>query len=158
MMIVGLGADHAGFPLKEDLKAWLIDHGYDVVDFGTQSTDSVDYPDYAEAVGSAVVTGKATCGVLVCGTGIGMSCAANRHHGVRAAVCTESYAARMTREHNDANVLALGARITAREAAIEILETWLGAKFQEGRHARRVDKIVALDRARSQESPDEQAR
>ena len=131
MTVVGLGADHAGFPLKEDLKAWLITHGYDVVDLGTQSTESVDYPDYAAAVGSAVVAGKATCGVLVCGTGIGMAMAANKLAGVRAA---------------------------AREAAIEIVETWLGAKFQGGRHARRVDKIVALDRARGQESPDEQAR
>ena len=158
MTIVGLGADHAGFPLKEDLKAWLIDHGYDVVDLGTQSTESVDYPDYAAAVGSAVVAGKATCGVLVCGTGIGMAMAANKLAGVRAAACTDAFGARMSREHNDANILALGARVTAREAAIEILETWLGAKFQEGRHARRVDKIVALDRARGQESPDEQAR
>ena len=158
MMVVALGADHAGFPLKEDLKAWLIDHGCDVVDFGTQSTESVDYPDYAAAVGVAVVTGKATCGVLVCGTGIGMAMAANKLAGVRAAACTDAFSARMSREHNDANVLALGARITAREAATEILETWLRAKFQEGRHARRVDKIIALDRARSQESLDEQAR
>ena len=158
MTIVGLGADHAGFALKEDLKAWLIDHGHDVVDFGTQSTESVDYPDYAVAVGAAVVARKATCGVLVCGTGIGMAMAANKLAGVRAAACTDAFSARMSREHNDANVLALGARITAREAAIEILETWLHAKFQEGRHARRVDKIVALDRARSQESLDEQAR
>src|SRR6185436_18068996 len=140
MTIVGLGADHAGFPLKEDLKAWLIDHGYDVVDFGAQSTESVDYPDYAVAVGTAVVTGKATCGVLVCGTGIGMAMAANKLAGVRAAACSDAFSARMSREHNDANVLALGAR------------------FQEGRHARRVDKIAALDRARSQELPDEQAR
>ena len=158
MTIVGLGADHAGFPLKEDLKAWLIGHGYDVVDLGTQSTESVDYPDYAAAVGSAVVAGKATSGVLVCGTGIGMAMAANKLAGVRAAACTDAFGARMSREHNDANILALGARVTAREAAIEILETWLGAKFQEGLHARRVDKIVALDRARSRESPDDQAR
>src|SRR4029450_12072840 len=158
MTIVSLGADHAGFPLKEDLKAWLIDHGYDVVDFGTQSTHPVHSPAHAPAVGSAVVAGKATCGVLVCGTGIGMAMAANKLAGVRAAACTDAFSARMSREHNDANILALGARIAAGEAAIEILETWLGAKFQEGRHARRVDKIVALDRARGQEWPDEQAR
>ena len=96
MTIVGLGADHAGFPLKEDLKAWLIDHGYDVVDFGAQSTESVDYPDYAEAVGAAVVTGKATCGVLVCGTGIGMAMAANKLAGVRAAACSDAFSARMS--------------------------------------------------------------
>jgi len=93
MTIVGLGADHAGFPLKEDLKAWLIARGYDVVDLGTQSTESVDYPDYAAAVGSAVTTGKADCGVLVCGTGIGMAMAANKVSGVRAAACSDAYTA-----------------------------------------------------------------
>ena len=158
MTVVGLGADHAGFPLKEDLKAWLITGGYDVVDFGTQSAESVDYPDYAAAVGSAVTAGKADCGVLVCGTGIGMAIAANKLPGIRAAACSDAYTARMSREHNDANILALGARITGRDAAIEILETWLAATFAGGRHARRVDKIVALDRGRGQETPDAQAR
>ena len=158
MAVVGLGADHAGFPLKEDLKAWLITRGYDVVDFGTQSADAVDYPDYAVAVGSAVTAGKADCGVLVCGTGIGMAIAANKLPGIRAAACSDAYTARMSREHNDANILALGARITGRDAAIEILETWLAATFAGGRHARRVDKIVALDRGRGQETPDTQAR
>ena len=158
MAVVGLGADHAGFPLKEDLKAWLITRGYDVVDFGTQSADAVDYPDYAAAVASAVTAGKADFGVLVCGTGIGMAIAANKLPGIRAAACSDAYTARMSREHNDANILALGARITGRDAAIEILETWLAATFASGRHARRVDKIVALDRGRGQETPDTQAR
>ena len=158
MAVVGLGADHAGFPLKEDLKAWLITRGYDVVDFGTQSADAVDYPDYAAAVASAVTAGKADFGVLVCGTGIGMAIAANKLPGIRAAACSDAYTARMSREHNDANILALGARITGRDAAIEILETWLAATFAGGRHARRVDKIVALDRGRGQETPDTQAR
>ena len=158
MTVVGLGADHAGFPLKEDLKAWLITGGFDVVDFGTQSAESVDYPDYAAAVGSAVTAGKADCGVLVCGTGIGMAIAANKLPGIRAAACSDAYTARMSREHNDANILALGARITGRDASIEILETWLAATFAGGRHARRVDKIVALDRVRGQEAPDAQAR
>jgi len=158
MAVVGLGADHAGFPLKEDLKAWLITRGYDVVDFGTQSADAVDYPDYAAAVASAVTAGKADFGVLVCGTGIGMAIAANKLPGIRAAACSDAYTARMSREHNDANILALGARITGRDAAIEILETWLAAAFAGGRHARRVDKIVALDRGRGQETPDTQAR
>ena len=158
MAVVGLGADHAGFPLKEDLKAWLITRGYDVVDFGTQSADAVDYPDYAAAVASAVTAGKADFGVLVCGTGIGMAIAANKLPGIRAAACSEAYTARMSREHNDANILALGARITGRDAAIEILETWLAAAFAGGRHARRVDKIVALDRGRGQETSDAQAR
>src|SRR5438128_2694543 len=155
MILVALGADHAGFPLKEDLKAWLTSRGHDVVDLGTHSTESVDYPDFAVGVGGAVTAGKADCGVLVCGTGIGMAMAANKVSGVRAAACSDAYTARMSREHNDANILALGARITGRDAAIEILETWLEAEFAGGRHARRVDKIVELDRARGQETPDD---
>jgi ribose 5-phosphate isomerase B len=150
MTAIALGADHAGFPLKEDLKAWLIARGYDVVDFGTQSPESVDYPDFAALVAGAVTTGKASRGVLVCGSGIGMAIAANKVAGVRAAACTDAYTARLSREHNDANVLTLGARITARDAAVEILETWLGAEFAGGRHARRVEKLGALDRARGE--------
>jgi ribose 5-phosphate isomerase B len=150
MTAIALGADHAGFPLKEDLKAWLIARGYDVVDFGTQSPESVDYPDFAALVAGAITTGKASRGVLVCGSGIGMAIAANKVAGVRAAACTDAYTARLSREHNDANVLALGARITARDAAVEILETWLGAEFAGGRHARRVEKLGALDRARGE--------
>jgi ribose 5-phosphate isomerase B len=154
MTAVALGADHAGFPLKEDLKTWLISRGYDVVDLGTQSAESVDYPDFAVEVGNAVTAGKADRGVLVCGTGIGMAMAANKVPGVRAAACSDAYTARMSREHNDANILALGARITSREAAIEILELWLGAEFAGGRHARRVDKIGALDHMREPEPRD----
>ena len=147
MTVVALGADHAGFPLKEDLKTWLITHGYYVVDLGTQSAESVDYPDFSVGVGSAITAGKADRGVLVCGTGIGMAMAANKVPGIRAAACTDAFAARMSREHNDANVLALGARITARDAAIEILDIWLEAEFAGGRHARRT-----RPRARSRES------
>ena len=158
MLVVALGADHAGFPLKEDLKTWLISRGYDVVDLGTQSAESVDYPDFAVAVGGAITAGKADRGVLVCGTGIGMAMAANKVPGVRAAACSDAFTARMSREHNDANILALGARITSREAAIEILEIWLGATFAGGRHARRVDKIVALDDVREREPRDAPAR
>ena len=151
MTVVALGADHAGFPLKEDLKGWLISGGYDVVDLGTQSAESVDYPDFAVAVAGAVTVGKADRGVLVCGTGLGMALAAHKVPGVRAAACSDAFSARMSREHNDANILALGARITAREAAIEILEIWLGAEFAGGRHARRVEKIDALDQMKGQE-------
>jgi ribose 5-phosphate isomerase B len=157
-VVVALGADHAGFPLKEDLKTWLIARGYDVVDLGTQSAESVDYPDFAVGVGGAITAGKADRDVLVCGTGIGMAMAANKVPGVRAAACSDAFTARMSREHNDANVLALGARITSREAAIEILETWLGAEFAGGRHARRVEKIVALDDVREREPRDAPAR
>jgi ribose 5-phosphate isomerase B len=146
MTAIALGADHAGFPLKEDLKSWLIGRGYEVVDCGTQSTESVDYPDYAAAVAGAVTAGKAGRGVLVCGSGIGMAIAANKVPGIRAAACTDAYTARLAREHNDTNVLALGARITARDSAIEILEAWLAAAFAGGRHAQRVDKVVAIER------------
>ena len=150
MPTIALGADHAGFPLKEDLKAWLIGRGYDVVDCGTQSPEPVDYPDFAALVASAVTTGKASRGVLVCGSGLGMAMAANKVAGIRAAACADAYTARLSREHNDANVLALGARITARDAAVEILETWLDAAFAAGRHAPRVAKLGALDRARGE--------
>ncbi|MGH7304477.1 MAG: ribose 5-phosphate isomerase B [Candidatus Rokuibacteriota bacterium] len=158
MTVVALGSDHAGFPLKEDIKSWLIGSGYDVVDLGTQSAESVDYPDFAVGVAGAVTAGKVDRGVLVCGTGIGMAMAANKVPGARAAACSDAYTARMSREHNDANILALGARITSREAAIEILEIWLGAEFAGGRHARRVEKIVALDHVREQELGDAPAR
>ena len=150
MRAIALGADHAGFPLKEHLKAWLIEQGYEVVDCGTQSSESVDYPDYAAAVAGAVMAGKADRGVLVCGTGLGMAIAANKVPGIRAAACTDAYIARLSREHNDANVLALGARITAREAAVEILATWLATEFAGGRHALRVEKLAALDRRKEQ--------
>jgi len=146
MQAIALGADHAGFPLKEELKSWLIERGYEVVDCGTQSAESVDYPDYAAAVAGAVTAGKAGRGVLVCGTGLGMAMAANKVPGIRAAACTDVYTARLSREHNDANVLALGARITARDSAIEILESWLAAEFAGGRHARRMAKLAAIER------------
>jgi RpiB/LacA/LacB family sugar-phosphate isomerase len=148
MSPVALGADHAGYALKEELKSWLLTRGHEVVDCGTESTGSVDYPDYAVRVGSVVASGEAARGVLVCGTGVGMAIAANKIPGVRAAACADAYTARLAREHNDANVLALGARVTARDAAVEILAAWLGAEFAGGRHARRVAKLAELDRER----------
>lgn len=143
---VALGADHAGFELKEALKAWLIDQAGEVVDLGTHSPEPVDYPDYAEAVAKAVADGKAERGVLVCGTGIGMAIAANKVPGVRAAVCGDLWAARMSREHNDANVLCLGGRLTGREVAIDILRMWLATPFGGGRHERRLGKIAIVER------------
>jgi ribose 5-phosphate isomerase B len=148
MSVIALGADHAGFPLKEDLKAWLIEQGHQVIDFGTHSPESVDYPDYATQVAESVAAAKADRGVLVCGTGIGMAMTANKIAGIRAALCGDAFTARMSREHNDANVLTMGARLTAREAAIEILGTWLQTEFAGGRHARRVEKIAQLERTR----------
>ncbi len=148
MSVIALGADHAGFTLKEDLKAWLIEHGHQVIDFGTHSPESVDYPDYAGQVAESVAAAKAERGVLVCGTGIGMAMTANKLPGIRAAACGDTFTARMSREHNDANILAIGARLTARETAVEILKTWLETPFAGGRHARRVAKIAELERAR----------
>jgi len=147
MTVIALGADHAVFPLKEDLKAWLTTRGHRILDVGTDSLDAVDYPDDALLVAEAVTIGAAARGVLVCGTGIGMAVASNKVPGVRAAACADTHAARMSREHNAANVLALGGRVTGREAAIAILQTGLGTDFGGGRHARRVEKLAALERA-----------
>ncbi len=146
MLSVALGADHAGWELKEALKAWLMDAGYQVLDFGTHGPDSVDYPDYALQVAEAVTVGKVERGVLVCGTGIGMTIAANKVPGIRAALCGDVFTARMSREHNDANVLALAGRLTGRETGLEILRAWLDTQFAGGRHARRVDKIGEMER------------
>jgi ribose 5-phosphate isomerase B len=143
--MIALGADHAGWELKEEIKAWLLERNVELLDFGTHSPDSVDYPDYAAQVGEAVAAGKAERGVLVCGTGIGMAMAANKVPGVRAAFCPDLFTARMSREHNDANVLALGGRLMGRELALEIVEMWLRAEFQGGRHARRVGKVTELE-------------
>jgi ribose 5-phosphate isomerase B len=142
--MIALGADHAGWQLKEEIKAWLLDRNAELLDVGTHSPDPVDYPDYAEQVAEAVAAGKVARGVLVCGTGIGMAMAANKVPGVRAAFCPDLFTARMSREHNDANVLALGGRLTGRELALEIVEMWLRADFQGGRHARRVGKLIEI--------------
>ncbi len=148
-MKVALGSDHAGFGLKEGLKETLRALGVEVQDLGTHDEASVDYVDYARQVAEAVARGSADRGIAICGTGIGTSIAANKVPGVRAALCHESFTARMSREHNDANVLCLGARVIGRELAAEIVRVFLASDFAGGRHARRVEKIVALDRART---------
>ena len=142
--MIALGADHAGFEVKEKIKALLNSMGMEFQDFGTNSTESTDYPDYAHKVAEAVSSGKAERAILVCGTGIGMSIVANKHNGVRAAVVESVNAAKLAREHNDANVLALGARITPWEQALEIIKTFLSTRFEGGRHQRRVEKIHTL--------------
>ena len=138
-----IGADHAGFDLKERLKAELIELGYDPVDVGTHSTEAVDYPDYAKQVAEQVSNGTAARGVLMCGTGLGMSYAANRFSGVRAALAWTPEIAELSRRHNDANVLVLPARFIEEETGIEILRRWLAVPFDGGRHVRRVAKIEA---------------
>jgi ribose 5-phosphate isomerase B len=150
---IALGADHAGFELKEALKAWLIDESYQVLDYGTHSPEPVDYPDYAAQVAEAVANQKVERGLLVCGTGIGMAMTANKVPGVRAALCSDLYTARMSREHNDANVLTLGGRLMGPDMARDILRMWLETAFAGGRHQRRVDKIADLERHRAATRP-----
>ncbi len=137
-MRIALGADHAGFALKEHLKSRLIEKGHEIEDLGTHSEASTDYPDYAARVAEAVSGGAADRGILVCGSGIGMAMAANRCRGVRAVATGDLYSARLSREHNDANVLALGSRLVAPPLAEELVEVFLATAFAGGRHARRV--------------------
>jgi ribose 5-phosphate isomerase B len=140
-----IASDHAGFELKGKLEQALGTLGYDVEDLGTNSTDSTDYADYAHALAQKVSDGEAQRGVLLCGTGLGMSYAANRHPHVRAAVAWSPEVAKLAREHNDANVLVLPARFVTDEQGVEILKTWLDTAFEGGRHARRVEKIELKD-------------
>jgi ribose 5-phosphate isomerase B len=145
-MRISIGADHAGFQLKDKIRQRLAEQGIEVDDRGTNSPDSVDYPDYARAVGERVAQGLADAGVLICGTGIGMSIAANKVPGIRAANADSELAAQLSREHNDANVLTLGARLLDDASAFRVLEAWLHASFAGGRHQRRIDKITELER------------
>jgi len=140
-MRIVLGADHAGLELKERLRAALAAAGHAVADLGTHSADATDYPDWAHRVADEVAAGRAERGVLVCGTGVGMAMAANRHRGVRAAACNDLFSVRLARAHNDANVLALGARIVAPALAEAILAVFLETAFEGGRHERRVAKL-----------------
>jgi ribose 5-phosphate isomerase B len=139
---IAVASDHAGFDLKEVLKRDLQEAGLDVLDLGTHSTASVDYPDFGRAMAEAIATGKAERGVLVCGTGIGISIAANRNPKVRAAVAHDVTSARLTREHNDANVIAFGQRLVGTEVAREALKVFLKTSFEGGRHANRVAKLA----------------
>lgn len=146
-MRVAIGADHAGFQLKEHLKRTLASFGHEVEDFGTTSEASVDYPPIAAAVARAVVRGRADRGVILGGSGQGEQMAANKVHGVRAALCNDLYTARMSRLHNDANVLTMGGRVVAAGLADEILKLWLETAFEGGRHRRRVDQIAEIEKA-----------
>ena len=137
-MKIAIGCDHGGIGLKQEIQALLLEEGHEVDDEGCYSAESVDYPDFANAVCRKVIDGECERGILVCGTGIGMSMAANRHEQIRAALCHELYTARMSREHNDANVLCLGARVTGPGLAVEIVRTWLSTLFAGGRHQRRI--------------------
>lgn len=144
-MNIGIANDHSGIEMKQEITAFLQERGHEVVNFGTDKNESCDYPIYGEKVGRAVAAGEVDRGILICGTGLGISLAANKVHGVRAVVCSEPCTARLSRQHNDANVLAFGARIVGLELAKMIVETWLAAEFEGGRHKRRVDMIMEIE-------------
>jgi len=151
-MRIALGADHAGYELKDKIKLHLQRKGFEVYDDGTNSGESVDYPDYARRVGEDVSRERADMGILVCGSGIGMAIAANKVPGIRAANVSSEYEAQMSREHNNANVLALGARILKEDTAFRIVDKWLSTQFAGGRHERRVEKITAIEKDEAQQS------
>ena len=140
-MKLAVGSDHGGFEFKQLIIKFLHEIGQDVDDMGCHDTQSVDYPDFADKVCARVQSGKCERGILICGTGIGMSISANRHRDIRAALCHESYTARMSREHNNANVLCLGGRVLGQEIALDVVRTWLETEFAGGRHQRRLDKL-----------------
>ena len=151
-MKIAIGSDHAGFMLKNRLRDTFKAKGYEVTDYGTQTPESSDYPDYAALVGHAVVSGKSELGILVCGTGVGVSIAANKVHGVRAAAVTEPVTARLARSHNNANIVCIGERIIGIEMAESIVQTFLDTPFSEGeRHIRRVNKVTELEHTEDQE-------
>ena len=143
-MRIAVGADQGGYELKQPIVDFLVDQGHEVSDLGIHRLESVDYPDVAETVARVVAAGEADCGIVICGTGIGVSLAANKMRGIRAALCTDCYMARMAREHNDAQILCLGGRVVGPGLALDIVQVFLTSEFQGGRHARRVGKIMAL--------------
>jgi ribose 5-phosphate isomerase B len=145
-MKIGLASDHGGFELKEELKAFLKSLGVEPMDMGTFNEDSVDYPDFAALVAEKVSRGELEKGILICGTGIGMSIVANKFPRIRAALVNDLYSSRCSREHNDANILIIGGRIVGRELAKEIVKVWLETPFAGGRHKRRLEKIEALEK------------
>ena len=145
-MKIGIASDHGGYELKNRIKKHLIENNIDLVDYGTDSLESVDYPDFGKTLGQAVVSQEVDRGIVICGTGIGISIAANKVKGIRAALCNDPYSARMSMEHNNANVLALGARVLGEGLAIDIVDTWIKSEFQAGRHERRVNKISHMEK------------
>lgn len=143
--MIAVASDHAGLPLKLEIIKLLEERGLEYRDYGTYTTESCDYPQFGEAAARAVASGECDRGLLFCGTGIGISLSANKVRGIRCAVCSEPYSARMSRLHNNANMLALGARVVGTDLARMIVETWLDAEFEGGRHSRRVDMITAIE-------------
>ncbi|WP_099190061.1 ribose 5-phosphate isomerase B [Tepidibacter mesophilus] len=145
MKKIGIASDHGGYNLKEEIKKHLQDE-YEIVDFGTDSLDSVDYPDYGVKVAEAVMKGEVEEGILCCGTGIGISLAANKVPGVRCAVVSDTFSAKMSKAHNNANMISLGERVVGRGLALEIIDAWISTEFEGDRHQRRVDKITEIEK------------
>ena len=143
--MIAIGCDHGGYELKKEIIAHLTEKGVEFRDFGTYDANSVDYPDIAKLVCRSILDGECENGILVCGTGIGISIAANKHKGIRAAVCSDEFSAKFTRLHNDANVLCLGGRVVGPGLACELVDIFLSTGFEGGRHALRVDKIIAIE-------------
>lgn len=144
-MKIGIGNDHVALEMKLEIKTFLEDLGYEVIDFGTHTSERTDYPIYGEAVANAVVKGEVDKGILICGTGVGISIAANKVKGIRAVVCSEPYSAKLSKQHNDTNILAFGARVIGIETAKMIVEEWLKAQFEGERHANRIAIIKAIE-------------
>ena len=144
-MKIAIGCDHGALDLKNKVIAHLTAKGYEVVNFGTDTLDSCDYPDFAAAAAKAVANGECDKGIVLCTTGIGVSITANKIDGIRCALLSDVMSARMTREHNDTNVMAIGAGVVGQMLALEIIDTWLGAEYEGGRHQRRIDKMMALE-------------
>ena len=144
-MKIGIGNDHAALEMKNQVMEYLEEKGYEVINYGTNTPESCNYPEFGEKVGRAVVSGEVDCGILICGTGVGISLAANKAKGVRAVVCSEPYSAKLSKQHNNTNILAFGARVVGIELAKMIIDEWLGAEFEGGRHQTRVDMIMAIE-------------
>ena len=143
--MIALGCDHGGYELKQEIKKYLDEKGIEYKDYGCDSLDSVDYPIYAKKVAHAILDGECEKGILICGTGLGISLAANKVKGIRACVCSEPFTAKMSRAHNDCNVLAFGARVVGGELAKMIVDTWINTEFEGGRHQRRVDLLMEIE-------------
>ena len=148
-MKIGIGNDHAGVEMKNEIKAYLESKGHEVINYGTDSTESYSYAISGYRVGKAVADGEVECGVLICGTGIGISLAANKVHGIRAAACSEPFSARMTKRHNNANIICFGARVVGLDMAKMIVDEWLNAEFEGGRHQNRVDMIMEIEQTQN---------
>lgn len=145
-MKIAIGNDHVALSMKWEIVQYLENQGHEIINLGTDSSERCNYPVYGEAVANAVVSNQADCGILICGTGIGISLAANKVNGIRACVCSEPYSARLSRQHNNTNVLAFGARVVGVELAKMIIDAWLGATYEGGRHAERVAMLTEIEK------------